>query len=389
MGRLDSSVAHSKSEDSFTAGKEVSSSIKDDIGSPELVFVFSGSNRTDEDLLRGINQEIEDAVVAGCSTGGEISSVEGIQRNSVVMAGFSGEDLEVGRGVGKKISRDPREAGRTASRRLHEELGEADERIYYTVFSTSMTGNSSEVMRGVQEVIGREAEGCGGLAGDDWKMEESYVIDGDELLSDAVSVVGIRTGSRIGHGVRHGLEPSRQRHVVTNSSGNIVHELDGRPAAEIYRELFGDEIKRPEFLMTKPLGMELSDGSMRLRNPLSLNGDSIAFAGEVTEGETVTVMDSPRESIIEAARESARSAVEAAGNPDEDEISAVILHDCVCRWNCLEIYEMRQKEIEAVREVVGEDTPVIGWYTYGEIALPSEECGVHNQTMVTQVFTEE
>jgi hypothetical protein len=246
-------------------------------------------------------------------------------------------------------------------------------------------------MRGVQAVVGEGAHVTGGIAGDDWKLNETYIYRGGEVIEDAVVVAALETEGQISHGVKHGLETTEYNYEVTSSEANVVHELDGEPAADVYEDVFGPKGRTANYIMTKPLGIEMGESEPRARDPLDVDDEdgSITFAAEIEEGSLVYILQSPPEDVIDAAREAAEKAIEKAGNPDKENIKGVIMHDCVCRWNCLKDDDTRREEVEAVKEVVGQDTEVVGWYTYGEVALPRAKAGVHNQTMVLHLFTEE
>lgn len=397
---------HAKTEDSFSAGKQAAEQASETVNAPDLVFVFSGVDHASEELLDGVGEVFGDADIIGCSTGGELWN-EGLTTGSVVLMALEDETLSTGIGVGRPISEDNREAGRTAAKEAVDALGEEEVAartvvkeeeewheqwpVNFTVFMTTLTGNGSEVMRGVKDVLGEGAHVSGGLAGDDWQLEETYVYHNGEVLTDAIIVAAMETENIISHGIRHGLQKTENRYEVTASEDNVVQELDGTPVAEIYRDIFGKRGESAQFLMTKPLGIEVGEEESRLRDPLIIQDedDSIVYAAEVQEGSMVHIMESPRDSVVDAARTAAEQAMEEAGNPDPENVNGIIMHDCVCRWYCLDDDETRKKEIDAVKSVVGEDTPVVGWYTYGEIALPRALAGVHNQTLVAQLFVEQ
>lgn len=243
-------------------------------------------------------------------------------------------------------------------------------------------------MRGIIEVVGDGFQAAGGMAGDDWELENTYVYKDGEVLFDSVVVATMRSDERRSVGVKHGLQPTENTYKVTSADGNVVKELDGRPPLEVYKELFGQKAENSQFLMTKPLGLEAGEDELRLRDPLIINDDgSIVFAGEVQENKQVTVMESPADEVIDGTKRAAQQAYEKAGEPEN--VEAVIVHDCVCRWSCLQDSETRNREIQSIKDVVGEEVPIIGWYTYGELALPRTLAGMHNQTAVVQLFAEE
>ncbi len=397
-------VGHADADDAADAGKAAAEqALNDAEGSGELGIVFGSSQYDQETLLRAINDTLDMRII-GCSTGGEITA-NGESTGSVAVLVLDADDMDISIGTGTGISEDERDAGQQAAqealsgldedvltvRELRENggaYGDSHTPVDITVFSTTLTGNASEVMRGVQDVVGEGFQAAGGLAGDDWDLDETYVYRDGEVLTDAIIVAAIDAPYRRSVGIRHGLEKTEHTYTVTDAEENVVNELDGRSAVEVYTDIYGKKGRNPQFLMTKPIGIEVGEEEPRLRDPLIVNDDgSIVFAGEVQEGSLVTIMDAPKDAVIDGARAAARDAYKNANEPDD--VKAVLLNDCVCRWHCLENSEQRREEVKAVQEIVGKDTPVIGWYTYGEIALPRSLAGVHNQTLVAQLFTGE
>jgi len=49
-----------------------------------------------------------------------------------------------------------------------------------------------------------------------------------------------------------------------------------------------------------------------------------------------------------------------------------------------------EEEVEGVREVLGEQATITGFYSYGEISpfAPDAKCELHNQTMTITTFGE-
>jgi hypothetical protein len=400
---LNTASAFSEKEESGKIGEELRDDLGQEISNPEIIFVFTSSEYADEKLLSKLDEAYQEARIVGSSTGGELYN-GGIGTGNSVAIALEGE-IDVGVGVGTGISEDEREAGMTAAGKaltdlneeyyvtneLHKSGIEWEEKnpVSFSVFSTALTGNGSEVMRGVQEVLGRGAQVTGGMAGDDWKLDKTFVYKDGEVITDGIVIAAIDSVYQTSHGVKHGLEKTDHQYRVTDSDANVIKELDGEPAADVYEDIFGPKGRTANFIMTKPLGIETAEEEPRARDPLDVQDDgSIMFAAEIREGSLVYMLESPEEQVIQAAKTAAERAIENADNPDKEDIEGVIMYDCVCRWNCLKNDETREKEVEAVKEVVGEDTDIVGWYTYGEIALPRALGGVHNQTMVLQLFTE-
>ena len=78
----------------------------------------------------------------------------------------------------------------------------------------------------------------GGTAGDDWRFERSLVFAGTEVLSDAAVLIGMFSDARPSIVAHHGwcaVDQGRE-FDITEIEGSVLKRLDGRPAAEVYRD---------------------------------------------------------------------------------------------------------------------------------------------------------
>ena len=113
---------------------------------------------------------------------------------------------------------------------------------------------------------------------------------------------------------------------------------------------------------------------------------SMVFAGDIPQGEYVRLMKANTDRLIGGANGAAEMAVTSLKNSDPD---LAILISCVGRK--LVLKQRVEEELDTVREVVGNNTAIAGFYSYGEICpiKPFEQhCELHNQTMTITVFKE-
>jgi hypothetical protein len=91
------------------------------------------------------------------------------------------------------------------------------------------------------------------------------------------------------------------------------------------------------------------------------------------------------ERLIDGAHGAAVASYEAVGSSSPD---LALLISCVGRK--LVLKQRIDEEVESVRDVLGEDTVLAGFYSYGEISpfTPSSKCELHNQTMTITTFSE-
>src|SRR5690606_11004102 len=82
----------------------------------------------------------------------------------------------------------------------------------------------------------------GGLAGDGTRFESTWIFSDGQLRSGVVAGVGLYGDHVIvGHGSKGGWDKFGPERVVTRSAGNVLHELDGKPALALYKDYLGDK----------------------------------------------------------------------------------------------------------------------------------------------------
>ena len=111
----------------------------------------------------------------------------------------------------------------------------------------------------------------------------------------------------------------------------------------------------------------------------------MTFAGDLPEGSYARLMKANFERLIDGANDAAGAAYETIGSQPPE---LALLISCVGRKMVLR--QRVEEEVESVRMVVGNETTLSGFYSYGEIApcAPGASCGLHNQTMTITTFTE-
>ena len=177
---------------------------------------------------------------------------------------------------------------------------------------------------------------------------------------------------------------------VTKSNANILYELDGQPALELYKRYLGAHAANlPASALLFPLNLRLQDSGISLvRTVLSVNEEdgSMVFAGDIPQGEYVRLMKANFDRLVDGATGAAEMSRISLKNSKAD---LAILISCVGRK--LVLKQRVEEELETIREVIGEQVTITGFYSYGEIC-PSQpfdqRCELHNQTMTITLFKE-
>jgi hypothetical protein len=193
----------------------------------------------------------------------------------------------------------------------------------------------------------------------------------------------------MGVGMAHPYIPTDKGAVVTKSNGRIVYELNGRPAAEVMRELLDVDELTPEVFAENPIGVRTGDvfADYIIKSFVTENPDgSLPCYAEVHEGSYISLMKTDKKTTEERFKFALKSAIEDAGNPEE--IGAIIVFNCILRGILTQ--KLGVDDIKIAQEVVGKDVPVIGFNTYGEQgATRGGSMGHYNQTSTVLVISKE
>ncbi|WP_456435646.1 FIST C-terminal domain-containing protein [Methanopyrus sp.] len=172
------------------------------------------------------------------------------------------------------------------------------------------------------------------------------------------------TALKIGGALECGFEPVYEdKFPITKAvpEERRIVEFDGEPAAEYYSEVVGEDVERLDdsVFMWNPLGWEIFGREIIVREPAFVEDDgSMVFHSRPPAAGTLIRLEPTKENMRETARRVTERAMNRADIRDPEEIALVLVFDCAHR-DCDEQYD-------AIREVVGDDVPVVGFKTYGE-----------------------
>lgn len=351
----------------------------------QLVFVFGGRDVLAEGAwMADVAQSYPNGVLFGCSTAGEIAQTS-VLDDSVVCTAVAFEKTRIAtHQVALSTVHGSEAAGAALARGL-----EHDGLRHVLVLSDGLNVNGSELVRGLLSGLPAGVQVTGGLAGDGARFEKTQVVCG-ERLNDAVAVVGLYGESlNVGHGSMGGWDTFGPVRQVTRSEGNVLFELDGKPALELYKTYLGEHAEGlPSTGLLFPLNIRRAEGDDALvRTILAVDEEtqSLTFAGDMPTGSLAQLMKANFDRLVEGAEGAARhSASSLSGQKAE----LAILISCVGRK--LVLKQRTEEEVEGVAEMLGEQAVLTGFYSYGEIApsAPNAGCDLHNQTMTITTFSE-
>lgn len=351
-----------------------------------LIVLFGSSSLLDDaGPIEELLHDYPDSLAIGCSTAGEILGTQ-IYDESVSAALVRLNHTDIRMASAPVQSADDSFA---AGQQIARQLNDARLRGIF-VLSDGLQVNGSELVRGLNSQVSSSVVVTGGLAGDGDRFRRTWVLHGRRPQAGFVTAVGFYGDHiRIGHGSKGGWDRFGPERQVTKSKGNVLYELDGRPALELYKGYLGERaagLPATGLLFPLALRANVSDPKSLVRTILAVNEreQSLTFAGDIQEGTLAQLMKANFDRLVQGASEAATS-TKLSANGCSSTLAVAI--SCVGRR--LVLGERTEEETEATLDVLPPGTQQIGFYSYGEISpYATGTCDLHNQTMTLTTLGE-
>jgi hypothetical protein len=352
---------------------------------PNLILMFvSPIFKFKRELLDLLLERFPDAHILGCSTAGEISDIE-VSDDSISLTAIAFEKTTL-------HSTCTHFNSMTNSKETGEKLINLLPKKglrHVLVLSDGLNVNGADLVAGMVNALPEGVSITGGLAGDGPNFKKTFVVSNRGISDYKLAAVGFYGEDlKIGFGSQGGWDSFGLERAVTKSEANILYELDGKPALELYKSFLGVAAANlPSSGLLFPLRVrEGKDIEPVVRTILAINEEdqSLTFAGNIPQGSYVRLMKANIDRLINGAEESA----EISSTILKQDASLSILISCVGRR--LVLKQLVEEEVEVVKDVLGDNTVITGFYSYGEIAPFGEfsSSQLHNQTMTITSFSE-
>lgn len=260
---------------------------------------------------------------------------------------------------------------------------------YVLVLSDGSSVNGSELAKGMSEIGGPQLLITGGLAGDGSSFQSTVVGLNNNPVDGLIVAIGFYGKAiKVQHGTKGGWQTFGPERKVTHSAANVLYEVDGKKALDVYKRYLGAEAASlPGSALLFPLSVVSEAGQEPLvRTILSIDEaqGSMTFAGDIPQGAKVRFMRANFDKLTAAASGAAQAALDGSGLPPK----LALLISCVGRKLILQ--SRTEEEVEAIDDVFNQKTLLTGFYSYGEISpfVTGSACQLHNQTMTITTFDE-
>jgi hypothetical protein len=216
------------------------------LSTPDFVFVFGSMGYDQHSLVRAVRGATGGVPLTGCSAEGTINGEDADESNfSVVVSAISSDDLHWHNGLATGLEADPRAVGKRVAKELLPHL--STETIGLLVFPDGLkdfivpTNNLVDnFFAGLEGNLPSERflpmwGGGANVNINNW-APPTYQYCDDEVITDGVSYALLSGKAQAGWAISHACIPIGGERIVTRSKGNIIYEIDGKPAMEVFGE---------------------------------------------------------------------------------------------------------------------------------------------------------
>lgn len=349
-----------------------------------FVLAFAERDGGAQTALDQLHRALPDVTVVACSTAGQILGNR-VDPAGLVAAATTFETAEVRSARVQMGAADPYDRGRELAASLSAAAGDLPI-AGVMVFGGGLRLNGSALVAGLTAGLPPGTALSGGLAGDGPRFEHTWVhLNGSTSDDCAVALAVVGDSPRFRHGCQGGWDGFGPQRTITRSDGNVLYELDGQPALSLYKQYLGDRARElPSSALLFPLTVTSPQGTTRtVRTILAVDeiDQSMTFAGDVPTGWTARLMWTTTDGLTDGAS--------VAGEESAQEQAGLAMAvSCVGRR--LVLGARTEEELDSVVDAIGDCVPLIGFYSYGEIAPVGDPamCALHNQTMTVTTISE-
>jgi hypothetical protein len=355
--------------------------------SPQVVFLFGDTDAFKHpQYYSEIQQRFPCADILGCSSSGNIMGPE-ISQSSIVATAVQ---FNTGRVKLASLDFTPgyqAEAFELELAKVVSDLQQDDIKHLF-VLSDGLSMNGSDLVNGINKVASVPV--TGGMAGDGRRFQETWVVANDIPKQNRVAILAFYGDALSTSCASYaGWSEFGAERLITKSIGNVVYEIDGQPALDLYKHYLGTyAVDLPSSGLRFPLNIKADDSApevIRTLQSIDEDAKSLTFSGNVPEGYRARLMQPDMDALIDGAGLAAQEIEQA-----NEHTALGLVVSCVGRK--VVMGQMVEEELDALEDVLGPNVQLSGFYSYGEISPFNKDsitCILHNQTMTLTTIYEE
>lgn len=344
----------------------------------DLVFAFVDVVHDPATLMRTLEVEAAPATVVGCSAQGSFTT-DAAGPHALSVLHVPADGLSSGVASVEAPDGDLYEAARAAAAKAKDAAGEQHPHSALVVLS-SATGAQRDVVRGAYEITGARVPLIGGAAASNPDMDSTWHGSGGEVVHEGVTAVWLNSHRPLGVAMDHGWRPISRPLLVTSARDNVILELDGRPACDVYLEARGRPYEEDAGpfgweAIDLPLGLPTIGGGYEVRHIWNRTDEGgLEMFGYIHDQAVVRVMNGDRRDLLDGAHRAVRAATNQLDGPPR----GALVFSCTARLVLLG--DAIDEERQAIRDELGASAAT-GLFTSGEYCRVTGSTGFHNASV--------
>ena len=238
----------------------------------------------------------------------------------------------------------------------------------FLIAGSNLNTDAEELLHGFEDILGKQVNVNGGMAGDDTAFKEQFVFTNNKESNNGIVAIAFDEDKiSIKGRATCGWKAVGTEKTVTKSIGNHVYTIDDIPVLDLVIKYGGLKNVTPENFaiehsITLPLQLQRDSGDPVIRAGLVVDWDDRSYycSGTVPQGSKVRFSMAPDFDVIEKVIKGCEE-LKATEMPEAD---ALILFSCAGRL--LSFGPLISEEIEGIRKVW--DVPMAGMFSNAELA---------------------
>jgi hypothetical protein len=355
---------------------------------PDFAFLFATVGYNQEVLVKAVREATGGAPLCGCSAEGTIARGEVDESNfSVVVMTIRSDELRFYNGMGSGLKADSAGAGRSLGSAIRPELN--SDTLALFLFPDGLTVNFDSFLAGLEDQLDLDSllPLLGGTSGDNLQMKRTYQYCNDEVVSDGIAWALLSGQARIVWAVNHGCISTGVEYKVTRSQGNVIYELDGKPALEILGEFMPNDGNSDwaKVFTNLSLGFkvpgDLNEYDQYMIRVMQTKDDetgAVTLPTEVAEGTSVWMTRRDYEKVAAGIDRLADRIKDQLG---DNPAKVVFQFDCAGRGKAFLRDQQKRLLLDRLQREIP-DVPWLGFFTLGEISPVGKVNCFHNYTAV-------
>jgi hypothetical protein len=330
---------------------------------PQAGFLVAAFDSFDPSLVAAVRDAFPGCALMGSTSSAEMSSTSGFLEDSVSLALFASDDIDITTGLGIGLDRDVEGACRAAITEARSKSDRdpkvcvvfADARIVEP--QRTLDALAAALPDGVVVVGGGSARHDLGSGGPSWQFCN------ERVTSEGVAVLLFSGPVAYSVAIGTGWRSLGASGVITRSAPRQIDEIDGRPAIEFLARYL-DVTGPPSFgnpLAVREVGA--NESYLRAVTGSDASSGALSVLGSIPVGSTVQLTTATTEDILSGTRQSLAAAT--ADFPAGTRPEAALMFSCAVRRMLLG--SRASTEVELARTELGPSVALAGLYCYGEI----------------------